>query len=862
MTAPLRFGRAEVRPSERQLLVDGRAVALGARAFDVLLTLLERRERVVSKSELLDSVWPGLVVEENNLQVHISTLRKLLGPQTISTIPGRGYRFTAKLESGADHVADREVTAAAPDPTPASLLPKSAPGNLAPHLRRLIGRDDDRRMLLSLIETHPLVTLVGAAGVGKTTLAMAAAHALRDRWSDGTWMVELARVTDPAQLPHAVAQALRIALGGAGSAQDQLVGVLQMQTLLLVLDNCEHLVDAVAALAEAIVTHAPGVRLLATSQELLNVPDEKLIKLRPLAVPAGDEMSANPEQFGAIRLFAERAQAADPRFALGPANANAIADICRRLDGLPLAIELAAARVGVLGVQGVRDRLGERFRVLTGGARTAMRRHQTLRGAIDWSHALLSTDEQTVFRRLGVFVGGFTLELAQQVASDAKLDEWSVLEALSALVDKSLVAADASEPPRYQLLETTRAYALEKLADAGETGMWIGRHAHAIHDLFAQTEEGRFGEQGTLSMAAFMQRLTPELDNARTALDWAMGEAGDLAIAIWLAGASAEVFRRVGLSQEALRRMLTLQPRVDGSVDPQCAALFWLGLSSVGSWQLPGAALVQVADRAMRIYRASGARRRLFRALLEAAFDLTTTHESSAAEAMLHEMLSLEDPSWPVWFRSSRLLMQSHIYFEQGRFEEQLATLLEMQATLSGVSGEKQSLLTCELNLCYALNMLKRHEEALTLARSLLAGQPGVHGTNTYALYYLMQAQLSLGRIDDAALTMRHALPGWRRDGFVLHASSLLAVLLGEQGRMADAARVDGVATAYRRRRKVEHDAGLAPLSAQLQQLFDGASLKPEDIERCQREGELLDEAAIVAICLRDGNAASAPTTR
>ncbi len=238
-----------------------------------------------------------------------------------------------------------------------------------------------------------------------------------------------------------------------------------------------------------------------------------------------------------------------------------MAEICRRLDGLPLAIELAAARVRLLGVQGVRERLGERFRMLTGGARTAMRRHQTLHAAIDWSHALLSSEEQAVLRRLGVFVGGFTLELAQQVAGDELINEWAVLDALGALVDKSLVAADPAEPPRYRLLETTRAYALEKLADAGETIRLIERHARAVCDLFVQTEEARFGESGTLSLHAFMQRLAPELDNARAALAWAMGDPGDIDIAVALVRASAEVFRTLRLAQEALGFIEALQAR-------------------------------------------------------------------------------------------------------------------------------------------------------------------------------------------------------------------------------------------------------------------------------------------------------------
>ena len=346
--------------------------------------------------------------------------------------------------------------------------------------------------LLAQLQAQRLVTLVGASGMGKTALAQVAAQALHGHFRHGVWWVDLTTVSDPALLPQRVAQALHIAQPQSGSTADHLVAVLASMSLLLVLDNCEHLVDAAGALAERIVSHANGVQVLATSQELLNVPSEALFKLGPLALPAvaasagaSSNVLSHDQvgQFGAIQLFVQRARTADARFALSPDNAQAVAHICRHLDGLPLAIELAAARVRLLGVHGLLDKLGERFRVLTGGARTAMRRHQTLRAALDWSHALLSGTEQVVLRWLGVFVGGFSLELVQALAQDEGIDEWAVLDALSGLVDKSPVIADsaeATEAPRYRLLETTRVYALEKLAEAGETDAWIARHARVV----------------------------------------------------------------------------------------------------------------------------------------------------------------------------------------------------------------------------------------------------------------------------------------------------------------------------------------------------------------------------------------------
>ena len=867
------FGRFDVQAETRELLVDGEPAKLGARAFDVLLALIERRERAVSKNELLELVWPGRVVEENNLQVHISALRKLLGPTVIATIPGRGYHFTeapgAAAEGGAA-VAARAATAHAPSPaTPPA--PASAPvaalvsalvslppcataasGNLPTYLPPLFGRDDALAALRSLIGAHPLITVVGAAGMGKTTLALAAAQALRGGFRDGAWLVELASITDPTLLPQAVAQALRITLAGvgAGTAQQQLVSVLGSQAMLLVLDNCEHMVDAAGSLAEAIVAHAPGVRLLATSQERLNVANEKLFKLDPLALPAADE-PADAEQFGALGLFAARAQAVDPRFELNPGNAEAVADICRRLDGLPLAIELAAARVRLLGVHGLRDKLGERFRVLTGGARTAMRRHQTLHAAIDWSHALLSPPEQAVLRRLGVFVGGFTLELAQQLAGDPALDEWAVLDALSALVERSLVAADAAAPPRYRLLESTRAYALEKLADAGETAALTARHARAICALFVQTEEARFGELGALSMADLLQRLAPELDNLRSALDWLMGDAEERDTAVALAGAAAIVYRFLGLAQEGLVRMQALQGHVQGMGEVRAAAIFWQEFCAFGSLgRLPLAAQLEAAERAQRIYRQQGLRRRLYRCLCFKAWALNMAGQSTQAQAMLPEIEALEAPAWPAALRSQRLILISTLCTYQARYEESLALLNEWRALLEHEPGEELSLLTCLSNLCVVLSCLQRHEEAAELARSLVARHDGfVSGTLSQVSMHLMRSLVFLGRFDEAEQILPQSIAAWRRDGMLLYVCPALALLLAQRGRHVDAARLDGAGAAFVARNGVS----IAPMQYQtrllLQRMFDAAAVTPADIERWQREGAALDEAAVAALC-------------
>jgi predicted ATPase/DNA-binding winged helix-turn-helix (wHTH) protein len=567
--ASLRFGNIEVRPGERQLLVDGEPAKLGARAFDVLLALIERRERTVSKNELLDLVWPGLVVEENNLQVHISALRKLLGPAMIATIPGRGYRFTQTPEGAAAGAR------AAPALGTATVAAVAAPGDPSAELLPLLGRDEDLDAVRALVETHRVVTIAGAGGIGKTTLARALAHRVRDTFEDGVCTVELAPVSDPSLVATTVASALQIKLGN----QPALKGIAQAlgaRRLLVVLDNCEHLVRAVAELVEALRPAASRVHWLATSQEALKLAGEQVYRLGALALPDEETVDA-ARKAGAVALFEARAREADPRFALTGTNVSAVIGICRDLDGIALAIELAAARVPLLGVEGLRRRLGERLRVLTSGTRLALPRHQTLRAALEWSHALLTPAQQTVFRRLGVFAGSFALDAAQQVAADDTIDAWSVLDDLGALIDKSLVAVlpDAPGEPRYRLLETMRQYALDRLEAAGDGGAARTRHLDVFVALAEQAKAESIGPR----QAIWMRRLDLEHENVLAAHAWCLhvadGGGRDLRLVTgldryWLNRALLSLGYRV--TSEALNR-----PGAERRDDLRCTALMLMG---------------------------------------------------------------------------------------------------------------------------------------------------------------------------------------------------------------------------------------------------------------------------------------------
>src|SRR5882762_8279547 len=415
--AAIEFGRFSVLPHRRELLAEGRPLELGGRAFDVLMALIEASGAVVSKDALMKRVWPDRIVEENNLQAQIAALRRVLADDRylIRTIAGRGYQFTG----------DIRMVSASPDSRPAATtgVPIAAsariPTNLPEPVSELIGRDVELDEILDLSASHRLVTLTGAGGIGKTRLGFAAAWRLLPRFADGVYAIELAPLADPELVPVVVATALGLELASGTASPLSVATALRAKQLMLVLDNCEHVVEAAARMVEALLRANPAARVIATSREPLRVEGEWVYPVPPLAVPAeGSPDSEDPLRYGAVRLFIERARAAAPHFSPDERVAAAVAGICRRLDGIPLAIELAAARAAALGIDGLAAGLDDRFRLLTGGHRTAMPRHQTLRATLDWSYELLTEPERVVLRRLAIFPAGFTLQAASAVAAD------------------------------------------------------------------------------------------------------------------------------------------------------------------------------------------------------------------------------------------------------------------------------------------------------------------------------------------------------------------------------------------------------------------------------------------------------------
>ncbi len=545
------FGHFRIVPHRRELLADGRPIRLGGRTFDVLMTLIEGQGAIVSKEALMNRVWPNRIVEESSLQVQISALRNAFGAdrELIRTISGRGYQFIGEIRAVAASPHTQAVAGTAVA-VPAAPRP---PTNLPEPVSELIGRDVELEEILGLTAAHRLVTLTGAGGIGKTRLGLEVARHLLPKFVDGVWAIELAPVSDPDLVPVTVATELGLDLTDNVLSPERVASALAAKQLLLVLDNCEHLVGAAASMAEALLRANPAARVIATSREPLRAEGECLYRVPPLAVPTeGSQDAEDPLRYGAVGLFVARARAAAPQFSLDGCVAAAIAAICRHLDGIPLAIELAAARTTALGVEELAARLDDCFQLLTGGRRTALPRHQTLRATLDWSYQLLPELERVVLRRLAIFAGGFTLQAASTVAATDEIASADIVDCAANLVAKSLLAADLGGATGwYRLLETTRAYALEKLTQSGEFEQVARRHAECCRDIFERAEVELQTRPASEWLAAFGRRI----DNLRAALDWAFSPTGDAAIGVALTIAAVPLWVQLSLVQECRARV-------------------------------------------------------------------------------------------------------------------------------------------------------------------------------------------------------------------------------------------------------------------------------------------------------------------
>ncbi len=834
MPEAYRFGAMEIRPVERQVVVDGRPAAVGSRAFDVLLALVENRDRVVTKNELLELAWPGLVVEENNLQAQVSSLRRFLGPHAIATIPGRGYRFA--VAEG----PETRVGAAPPQAIEAASSPDSSRRGLPKLPGPLLGREDELAALARLLEQHRLITVVGAAGIGKTVVALAAAEERIGKLRDGTVWVELGPISDAALVPAAIAQALQIQAAAGADIRVAMMAALKNLQVLLVIDNAEHVLDAVAEWVDTILAETAGVAALVTSRSALKLRHERLFRLGPLGVPEADASLEEARTFGAVALLETRAHALDPRFTLTDANIALAIDICRHLDGIALAIELAAARVPLLGMQGLAERIDERFRLLAASTRLVPTRQQTLLAALDWSYELLSPVEQKVLRRLGVFAAGFSLATATAVARDESADEWTVIDALGALVDRSLVEVDGATIPRYRLLESARAYALLKLEQGAEEALAVQRaHARAMLELFEKAES----ESWTLTERDWLAAYAAELDNVRAALDW--GAQHDRALAMALVGAARYLFSLLGLDYELRPRCAAIEPGPEFDVAPAVAARYWLARSECTRFGQRDQSRV-FGLKAAAIYRELGDDRGVYLAYSNAGL----CPPIEEARRMVEEMKTLERPDWPPRLRFWGCRAHAFVAMRDGRVGE-AGSLLEQALALSRASGSESMVLRSLANVADHALASGDGRKAVEIGRELLSRVSDRHYHLLVVRGNFANALLQCGEVAEA----REVIAGFhetsraaRWDAFGTFAS-VFALLAACEGRIRSAARLLGFADRCRREMGMQ----LEPNELRAHELASArvrSELDARERESLMAEGERLDEEAACALTL------------
>ncbi len=821
----LLFGNFEIRPDARQLLVKGTPASLGSRAFDVLLVLVERRDRVVSKDELIAAAWGGLVVEDNNLTVQISSLRKLLGRDAITTVTGRGYRFTA--------VAPPEAE------TPAGTAERR--GNLPAVVAPLYGRDDDLRRVAEACAASPLVTLCGAGGIGKTSLAAVVARRAGPGFTEGAWIVELTALRDPAFALPAVARCLHIVLPGLAPAYEELASALEARSLLLVLDNCEHMLDVVARLADAVVRAAPRVRMLVTSQEPLRLASEYVYRLAPLAVPAPDEMD-RAESFGAVRLFVERVRRHRGDFQLTSDVLPDVVEICRQLEGIALAIELAAARVPLLGVAGVRARLDERLRLLTVGDRLAPRRHRTLRAALDWSYQLLRPDRQRVLRRLGVFTGGFSIEGAELVVGDAEDEEMDLVEHLGVLVDRSLLVLEPGRRPRYRMLESMREFALDRLEEAGESGEIHRRHAHAMKEICQRAVRERDSEW-----------LRAEMNNARAALAWAAAKPGEGAVAVAIATHTAVALGRGGPVLEATNNLLRVKGLLDENTSPALEAQFWQWLGRFGmEGRLPTSQCIDALERAATMFEAQSNWRHVHacRRMLAEAF--ISSGKLAAAAAQLRAASAVETAEGPPADRMRRLRVAGLLADASGDHAEALRFARQALDIVEAHDIQRYRLILMA-DMAWVSLRMGAPDAAAEGLRALLRqieSTPGDGLTRPYALAGLMAALVAGGRLADARASAAITVNALRSSGIFLAHGDLFAWLAAASGHLVVAAQFIGAAENFHSRGETRRDRISDLARAETKRLL-AAGMDPGAIDSWVAQGREVEEAVLASLLER-----------
>lgn len=722
------FGPFRLFPNARLLEKDGVPVHIGGRALDILIFLTQRPGAVVSKKELVERVWADVIVDEGSLRLQVSALRKALGDgaegaRYVVNVPGRGYCFAASVMPGA-----------APRDSPSFEGEFERSCSLPAPLARMIGRTESIDKISAKLERHRFVTIVGPAGIGKTSVAVAAAHRQLAAFGGAVFFIDFSAIRDMQLAPSAIASALGLAV----SSDDPVPGLLSFlrgMRRLLIFDSCEHVLDALAPLTEIIVRDAPDVHVLATSRESFRAQGEHVHRLLPLDCPPPQAQlnAAGVLAYPAAQLLVERIAANQDDFTLKDDEAPLVAEICMKLDGIALAIELAAGRVNAFGTAGVASLLNSRFSLLWQGRRTATPRHQTLAAAISWSYDLLSAVEGAVLRRFSVFVGPFSLGCAVAIASGEGISEPEVVDAIANLVSKSLVSVlfasrlPEKGPPdtsgvRYRLLDATRAFAAERLADSGEAARVSRLHAKHFLDLLADVAAK------PLQVRESFLPHAEYLANVRAALDWSFSEHGDLVIGVRLAAAAAQFFLELSLLTECCRWSKQ--------------ALACLDETSIGSRQ------------EMELQAAHG------------VSVMFTQGNTGAVRSALGRSLELarsqNDLDWQLW-----VLRGMHIYLARvGDFRAALDVGQEELAVVETLK-DPASKLDIERILGVTHHLIGNQAKAVELCARAMRESPGSRLVNLFrvgydsriiALVFLARSLWLTGRPDRAAETARFTI--------------------------------------------------------------------------------------------------------
>jgi predicted ATPase/DNA-binding winged helix-turn-helix (wHTH) protein len=682
---------------------------LTPKTFDILRYLAENAGRLVTHDDLLDAVWRDVHVQPEVLKSHILAIRKALGdnsssPRFIETQRGRGYRFIGELAG----IASTGDTVDAP-PSPET--------NLRRYLTDVIGRQTELAELQTCLNDRRMVTLIGPGGVGKTRLALDLGGRMLPDFPGGVWLIDLAPLSDPAQVVAAAATVLRLNASTAEQLVRAIAASLLRRRSLLIFDNCEHLAGAASDLIEALLTGVPGISVVATSQQALHLDAEQLYLVQPLSVPPEDAVAIGG--FAAVDLFVERTNQADRLFRLGSANEAGVAEICRRLDGLPLALEMAAARLRTLGVEGLRDGLDHRLKLLKGPQYGDNIRYRSLRAMVEWSHGLLDPQERQLFRCLAAFPGSFTLDAA--VAVDGGADRWTIVDALGRLVDKSLVTIEGGDPPRYRLLETIRLFAGEGLQDSGDSNVVAERHARHIVDVLDRA----YVAWETTPDEGWIVLYRPEIDNLRAALEWALAEPERRAIALALGAPGLRLFHVLPSVAEGLRYFERLVPLIGPETPPPIAA----GLLVQAYFYfriMPEPTVLAYLERAASLYRELDDRVNLGAALTRLGFLYTSQNRPDQAKAAFAEASELIG-------RSNLPKSRMALYMNIGQNALQMEQFAEARTCFTQLLNISRTLKSGYTALCPALLALLEYsagdiDRAIELAREAVREARAVPG--------------------------------------------------------------------------------------------------------------------------------------